>query len=102
MPNFEHAISTGWSLEPYHAKHECTTCHGHPSKFRTPEARCVSCHIHWEVGSFNHKVTGLTLDENHEDIDCDGCHVDMDFDQHPVCEDCHDDPMYPKQMPGRR
>jgi class III cytochrome C family protein len=102
QPNFEHGLSTGWSLEPYHTDVACNVCHGDPASFRHPQATCVKCHIHWEVGSFEHAVTGLELDENHVDIDCDGCHIDMNVNGRPACDDCHDEPMFPELIPGRR
>ena len=102
MPEFEHGTSTGWSLAPYHSDADCESCHGRPEAFHTPTSRCADCHIHWEDGAFEHAVTGLTLDETHEDIDCDTCHPGLEVDRTPVCDDCHDDPMYPDLLPGRR
>lgn len=101
-PSFQHENSTGWSLEPYHAEVTCFTCHGDPKSFKYPETTCVSCHIHWEVGSFDHAVTRIILDEDHIEEDCDSCHLDMDFTVAPSCEDCHDEPMFPEQIPGKR
>ena len=68
-PPFAHAASTGWGLSDHHAGLACKACHGDPSSFRTPRTECTSCHIHWEVGSFDHASTGLTLDEDHVDLD---------------------------------
>ncbi len=101
QPRFDHAISTGWNLAPFHDELECSLCHGEPSTFRTPQNLCISCHIHWEVGSFDHAVTGLTLDEDHIENDCDSCHLDMDFSVQPSCEGCHDEPMLPDLVPGK-
>ena len=101
MPNFEHTLSTGWALDPYHTDKACTSCHGNPDSFRTPQTKCVSCHIHWEDGAFNHAVTGLTLDEDHIDNDCVDCHVELDFTITPTCDNCHDEPMLPEKIPGK-
>ena len=101
MPNFEHGASTGWSLSEYHEEKDCTSCHGKPDSFRTPQTECVSCHIHWEDGAFNHAITGLTLDEDHIDNDCADCHVKLEFTIDPTCDNCHDEPMLPERMPGR-
>jgi len=102
MPRFDHKRSTGFDLAPYHSDHACDTCHRSAKDFRHPTGRCADCHIHWEVGSFDHSVTGMVLNEDHSEIDCDGCHLDMDFDAKPSCEDCHDEPMYPEALPGTR
>ena len=102
QPSFQHETSTGWSLEPYHDEVACSTCHGDPKSFKHPESTCVSCHIHWEVGSFDHAVTRITLDEDHIEEDCDSCHLDMDFTVAPSCDDCHDEPMFPERIPGKR
>jgi hypothetical protein len=101
-PMFEHTRTAGWALDPHHTDVACNTCHGSPQDFRTPSDKCTSCHIHWEVGSFDHKVTGLSLSEDHEDLDCSDCHLEMDFSTRPSCEDCHDEPMLPEQLPGTR
>jgi len=101
MPRFNHSTSTGWELEPYHSKVECNTCHGDPKEFRTPTGQCADCHIHWELGSFDHRVTGLELSEEHVEFDCEDCHVDRAFHAQPTCDNCHDDPdMYPDMLPG--
>lgn len=101
-PNFEHGSTANWALEPYHGEISCDICHGAPQDFRTPSDKCASCHIHWEEGGFDHKVTGLALDEDHVDNDCRDCHLEMDFSRQPSCEDCHDDPMFPDNLPGER
>jgi hypothetical protein len=99
-PIFQHTHTVGWALDPYHTQVSCRVCHGEPQDFRTPSDQCLSCHIHWEDGGFNHAATGLTLSEDHEDLDCRDCHLEMDFSQQPSCEDCHDDPMLPDNLPG--
>lgn len=101
-PQFDHRLSTGWSLEPYHRKVACTTCHGEPQAFRKPSRRCTECHIHWAEGSFDHAVTGLRLDETHRELECANCHVGMDVTATPQCTDCHDEAMLPARLPGSR
>ena len=101
MPNFEHALSTGWSLSPYHNGKKCTSCHGDPDSFVKPKTQCISCHIHWEDGSFDHGRAGLTLDENHIDNECVDCHVKLDFTITPTCDNCHDERMLPERLPGK-
>ena len=101
-PAFDHKVSTGWTLEPFHRKVACQTCHGEPQDFRKPARTCTSCHIHWAVGSFDHAVTGLKLSEDHRELDCDSCHLDMKFSVTPDCANCHDEPMLPAKLPGTR
>jgi len=91
QPQFEHMASTGWDLAPYHNEVSCSVCHGNPESFEHPESTCTDCHIHWEVDSFDHSVTGVILDDDHIEEDCDSCHMDMDFSTEPSCTDCHDD-----------
>ncbi len=101
-PAFHHAESAKFSLTPFHAKVACNTCHGEPKAFRTPSPRCTNCHIHWEEGAFNHSVTGVELDEIHQEVSCGDCHHDRDFARKPDCQGCHDEPMYPQKLPGKR
>ena len=101
-PRFQHTRTAGWALEPYHTAIDCQTCHGEPRSFRTPSDRCTACHIHWEVGSFDHAVTGLVLNEDHADLDCIDCHWERDFSRPPSCGDCHDEPLMPDFWPGEK
>ncbi|MBC8213126.1 MAG: hypothetical protein ISR90_00305 [Candidatus Marinimicrobia bacterium] len=100
QPPFNHKISTGWELNKFHVNNACQDCHGSAKSFVKPSTVCVDCHIHWEVGSFNHEVTGLILSEDHEEFECGDCHIDMDFDQEPNCSECHDEIEYPEYSPG--
>ena len=45
---------------------------------------------------------GLALDEMHGELDCVDCHEDRAFHRPPSCESCHDEPMYPDQVPGEK
>lgn len=98
---FDHAVTVGWELAPYHTGTDCITCHGDPKDFRTPSGACGDCHIHWETGSFNHRVTGLELSESHVDMDCEDCHAGRAFERPPTCDSCHDeDVTFPDYLPG--
>jgi hypothetical protein len=101
-PAFHHATSANFALTPYHEKVACKTCHGEPKTFKTPDTRCASCHIHWKLGSFDHKVTGLVLDETHRELECADCHTDADFARAPKCDTCHDEAVFPARVPGQR
>lgn len=90
-PKFEHKTSTGWDLGKRHAKLECRACHGTPKVFSTPNRTCTSCHKGWLKGDFDHKVTGVVFNEDHEGLDCTDCHADGDFSVKPSCDGCHDD-----------
>ncbi|MEZ4388111.1 MAG: cytochrome c3 family protein [Candidatus Krumholzibacteriia bacterium] len=101
-PRFDHTKTVGWSLAPFHTKVACTTCHGDPKNFHRPTGACGDCHIHWETGSFNHRVTGLALNADHVDLDCGDCHIDRAFERKPSCLNCHDEELYPKSLPGEK
>ena len=51
-----------------------------------------------EVGNI---VTGLVLDENHIENDCEDCHVNKNYSVKPTCEECHDEITYPDKLPGK-
>ncbi len=91
MPTFDHEVTADFPLQPFHAKVQCATCHGRPQDFRHPDPQCTVCHIHWEEGDFDHSVTGVVFNGDHEDLDCADCHWDMDFSVKPSCDNCHDD-----------
>jgi RecJ-like exonuclease len=81
---------------------ECSNCHGPAYKFTKPSTTCTNCHIHWDVGVFDHSVIGLTLNEDHEEEDCEVCHIDRDFRVVPTCDNCHDEISYPDDLPGEK
>ena len=103
-PAFNHALSTGWDLGNRHSQVTCDACHGPVKEFSVPSTTCTDCHIHWTAGSFNHSVTGLILNEEHEEFDCTDCHEDEEFDQVPTCSSCHDEDeiYYPDFLPGEK
>ncbi len=98
---FNHETRTGWALNIFHAKLSCIKCHGTSYKFDKLDNNCISCHKDWKVGTFNHQITGLKLDENHIEVDCGDCHKDKNFSKPPVCSNCHDDKSFPKDKPGK-
>ncbi len=51
--------------------------------------------------NFDHKVTGLILDEDHIENDCEDCHIEKNFEINPACKNCHDDKNYPEYKPGK-
>ena len=101
-PLFDHNLSTKFILGQYHKEVKCNNCHQSVRNFVTPSTNCIDCHIHWEVGTFDHSVTSLTLNEFHNEEDCESCHLDRDFSTSPSCGDCHDDISYPNDIPGER
>ena len=98
--SFDHAVSTRWPLGPNHVDLPCRECHGGQVPFVIPDSRCDGCHAGWDLGTFDHDVTGLILDETHVDMDCDLCHVGRDFSIEPGCDNCHDDRGHPQDRPG--
>ena len=101
-PPFNHDTSTNFVLGHYHQDVDCNNCHISVNNFVTPSSDCEGCHIHWEVGSFDHSVTGITLNEYHIEEDCEVCHIDRNYRVVPACDNCHDDMTYPEYLPGER
>jgi len=100
MAPFNHGVSTGWNLKSFHSKLECSRCHGNEVPFKKLDNNCTSCHKNFKLGSFEHKVTGITLTDAHKEIECNVCHKDGNFSKTPVCTECHDDKSYPANSPG--
>ena len=98
---FDHKIRTGFELKKYHAELRCSNCHQTKKIFTGLNSSCTSCHSAWNSKTFNHKVTGLALDEMHIELDCGDCHIGEDFSKKPSCENCHDDKNYPNDKPGK-
>jgi len=67
---------------------------------RNVNKNCLSCHKSWNNENFNHKVTGLVLDEDHIENDCEDCHINKNFNAKPTCDNCHDEITYPERLPG--
>ena len=99
--SFNHKDRTGWELGKYHQDLSCLKCHRSKTDYSGIKQSCNSCHFDWNIESFEHKITGLILDDIHIEIDCEDCHVGRDFSIKPVCENCHDDKSFPQDLPGR-
>ncbi|MEN8191325.1 MAG: cytochrome c3 family protein [Bacteroidota bacterium] len=98
---FDHKRSTGWELKVYHKDLNCKTCHGDKNQFTKLNSNCFACHKGWDTDNFKHKVTGLILDENHIELECEDCHHESNFSVAPVCDDCHDEISFPARLPGK-
>lgn len=99
---FNHFTSARFNLNKYHAKISCISCHTSNDKFKGLNRNCVSCHK-WESDNFDHKVTGMILDETHSDFECEDCHEDTKYDISPNCINCHEEEVsFPKNQPGKR
>jgi len=97
-----HGRIDSWQLKGYHRELPCSDCHGSASEFSTPSADCGQCHGDWGP-DFTHAATGLVLNEDHSDIECENCHLEGDFARLPDCTTCHDDELaFPAQLPGSR
>jgi hypothetical protein len=100
MKAFDHARSAGWALNRFHRELSCQKCHGQKKRFTKLDTKCSTCHKGFTPGKFRHQITGLRLDETHSGLECETCHIDMDFGKSPSCTGCHDDKSYPAQRPG--
>jgi len=101
MAPFNHLARTGFSLKSYHSKLNCANCHQTKKIFTGLNSSCKNCHSGWDSSNFNHKVTGLVLDETHVEFDCGDCHGEEDYSKKPSCDGCHDDYTYPDFKPGK-
>lgn len=97
---FNHKEATGFDISKFHSKLSCNRCHLQKGKFKDLSSECLSCHGKWTQENFQHKITGLTLDETHSPMECADCHQDKNFAK-PTCSNCHDDKSYPKNVPGK-
>ncbi|MBT8380638.1 MAG: cytochrome c family protein [Ignavibacteria bacterium] len=97
---FNHKRRTSFELKSYHMELSCIRCHESKSVFTGLSSNCANCHSGWNLETFDHKVTGLMLDEMHADVECIDCHPGEDFSTVPSCEDCHDEKTYPDDKPG--
>jgi hypothetical protein len=98
---FDHA-DTGWPLSKYHVGNRCRDCHKRVP-FVKLDHECNACHAGWAADNFNHGITGQALDENHAELDCEGCHIDRKFDRAPTCTECHEEEegiTVPAKRPG--
>lgn len=97
---FDHK-QTGFDLGKHHSKLACNKCHTKMNPIEKLNPSCNSCHKDFVQGKFNHRKTGLILDDIHKEFDCESCHPKNNFSLKPVCTDCHDNYIYPKQKPGK-
>lgn len=104
---FNHKAVTGFDNSKFHSALSCDRCHtsiktekGKHKNFGGLKGECVNCHGKWTWDNFNHKVTGLVLDETHGELECENCHKEPTYSKQS-CEDCHDDKSYPKDKPGK-
>ena len=99
---FNHSVAAGFNINKYHSDFSCISCHKTSKKFSGLNGNCISCHS-WDIDNFDHKVTGLVLDETHSEFDCEDCHEDKNFNIKPNCIACHEDEIvYPTNLPGKR
>ncbi len=97
---FNHYVRTGFPLKKYHSKASCVSCHL-TKKFSGLKKECNNCHKGWTPENFKHEVTGLKLDDNHVEFDCEECHADNNY-LKKDCGNCHEDYKYPEQSPGAK
>jgi hypothetical protein len=110
METFNHDM-TDYDLRGSHIGVACKACHEDGEKFRDAPGQCEDCHseddvhkgnlgeicsdCHSEKGwrkeqAFDHDKTDFKLRGKHEDVACNSCHADQQFeDTSTVCNDCH-------------
>jgi len=99
---FNHTASTKFDLQKFHAKVACISCHKSKTDFAGLNPKCENCHKSSD-GYFDHSVTGLKLDETHQDFYCENCHENNKYKKSPICSDCHEDDIsFPKNIPGKK
>ncbi|PID81655.1 hypothetical protein CSA17_06610 [bacterium DOLJORAL78_65_58] len=101
--HLDHVEMFGLGCADCHRGDSCGRCHDQRRK--TPRrvdhlVSCCQCHDDKGCGfchaderrlEFDHAVTGVVFNEDHEDLDCTDCHAEQDFGAPPSCDDCHDD-----------
>lgn len=97
---FEHKKRTGFDISKFHKNLTCQRCHVEKGKFTGLSSDCSTCHGIWNKTNFKHSLTGLSLDETHNEFECAECHQNKNY-QNPVCSNCHDDKKYPNEKPGK-
>ncbi len=97
---FNHKEATGFDITKFHSKISCNVCHHEKGKFTGLNKECINCHGKWTQANFQHKVTGVVLDETHSALECSDCHQEKNY-ANPVCSNCHEDKSYPKNIPGK-
>ena len=97
---FNHKEYTGFDLSRFHSKLTCARCHVEKGNFGLIKGECTNCHDKWTQENFQHKITGVVLDETHLTLECKDCHQEKNYSS-PVCSNCHDDKSFPKNVPGK-
>ena len=97
---FNHKELTGFDNSKFHSKLSCNRCHVNKGVFKGLTGDCINCHGKWSHENFQHKVTGLILDEAHLTLECKDCHQEKNYSK-PICNNCHEDKSFPKNLPGK-
>jgi len=97
---FNHKEATGFDNSKFHSTLTCNRCHVEKGKFTGLSNECINCHGKWTQENFQHKITGVVLDETHSALECSDCHQEKNF-SNPTCTNCHDDKSFPKNVPGK-
>jgi len=98
---FNHAVSTGWTLETYHAALSCAECHGDGMIADAPLTdRCRACHGDSPGTPFVHADRGVPLLGSHVEHECTDCHENGTREA-ASCDDCHEARSYPMFSPGK-
>jgi len=106
---FNH-MQTDFPLKGKHTTVACQSCHIPNKKYRQAANDCYSCHkksdIHnkqlgkkchqchseknWRTTRFNHNKTNFKLTGKHNDISCESCHINQNYNNTPKkCVRCH-------------
>lgn len=87
---FSHGL-TGFPMRRFHASLACVSCHEEEHSHGRLPHDCSGCHGEWDPEVFDHAGTlGVDLGEDHTGLDCGDCHPDPNFQDAPLCGDCHD------------
>ncbi len=100
---FDHERRSGFALGRFHRELHCKNCHDNAPQFAGLDRHCNACHTDWNSASFDHRITGIILDDNHIDTDCADCHIKGIYTGQPSCAACHEEDIsFPAQIPGRK
>ncbi len=127
----EHVKNFGFKCVECHRRDTCASCHSEDGadgrrkplvpaeSWRLSHEPCLSCHDHQTCNhchhksegdsqpTFEHRMTGQLLDQDHENLLCRSCHGEVKFTAIPTCgdTDCHESPelaSFPDDRPGER
>jgi predicted CXXCH cytochrome family protein len=93
QPPFDHTITVGWSLEPYHDGVACAECHGSPDHFASPSGECRACHGELMSDGFDHRAMSRGRDclDCHDDVSQASAGVHHEHEPFARgCAECHD------------